>query len=437
MRASIRAWESSFAGSWALFALAALPSSLTATWALVRLSPSLRPIDFAEWAFLTVACTVIGSISQLGLKPGYMQYVTDHGAETRYPGLRAAIVLMTVTGGGAGALLATVFVAAHGLRLWENIALLPWLILVMAAGNVTMMLHTDLRIRGKSSVIAAIALIQLPIFIGLLELCAFLMPTPLASLYAANALAGISFAVALIYLSGALSSKDLDIDFLKWAVRLGLPAMGALLFKYSCDLVVSGSFRWLTPELNAGLYGLANRLTEPLMALYIGAFQMAWGGFVYGWIKADPSSYQVARFAKKSYWFGMVAFPVGLLMGYLLFLISSVDQTYSDVAPLLLLCISRAAAFGLSSPVGYGQTLKRSYQKGFSIHVSEALLTATTIPLAMLLDQFWIAVLLAAFIPWITVWRLARYSKNIHLLTAKEHLNFVAFKAIKLPADRQ
>lgn len=419
MRGLIKAWESSFAGSWSLFALAALPGSLLAGWALIRLSASLAPIDYAEWAFLTVATTVIGSISQLGLKPGYMQYVTDHGKDARTPGLRAAMLLVSTTGAGAGLFLAFAFGWAAMMGGWQNTGVLFWLIPLLSIGNITMMLHTDLRILGRSSVIALLSLLQVPVFIGVLELCLVLTEQPLTALYATNTLVGFLFALAIAFYGGVFRATSLDRAFIKWAVALGLPAMGALLSKYSADLTVSASFRWIASEQDAGLYGLALKLTEPLMGLYIASFQMAWGAFVYGWIKRDPSGMLVAKRAAQSWWYAAGALPVGLAIAVIVWQQTTVPYSVWQVAPFFLMSISRAATFGISSPMGFGQTLQRNYRAGLKIHAIELGATLALLPaMIYLLGVPW-ALAAAAIIPWITVFLLRRYSEQIQAHAAQ------------------
>lgn len=69
-----------FLGTWRAFMVAAVPAMLGSVWATGRLGASMSPIDLAEWALLIALLTVVGSISQFGIKPGYMQEVSDRGA---------------------------------------------------------------------------------------------------------------------------------------------------------------------------------------------------------------------------------------------------------------------------------------------------------------------------------------------------------------------
>lgn len=426
MRGLIKAWESRFTGSWSLFALAALPTSFLAGWALARLSPSLTPIDYAEWAFLTLATTVVGSMSQLGLKPGYMQYVIDHGPEARLAGLRAAVGLVALAGAIAGLALAFIFLLAAHFGQWFNTGPLLWLIPTVLVGNITVMLHTDLRILGRSSVIALLSLLKVPAFIGLLELALWITDGPLTALYATNAIIGLLFAVAIASYGGVFKTLSIDRKFLKWAVMLGLPAMGALLSKYSADLAVSASFRWLTPPHEAGLYGLALKLTEPLMGLYIASFQMAWGAFVYGWIKSDPTGVLVSQKANQSWWYALGALPAGLGVAAIIWQQTTTSYLPWEVALFFLMCLSRAAAFGISSPMGYGQTIRRNYQKGLKIHFLELILTLISLPLTLYAVGVYWGLLLGATIPWITVFLLRHDSYQ----TIENNLELRAIKPI-------
>jgi O-antigen/teichoic acid export membrane protein len=415
MRALIRAWESSFAGTWGLFALAAIPSAFSAGWALVRLSSHLSAVDYAEWAVLTVATTVLGSISQLGLKPGYMQYVTDHGKAARYPGLRAAIALLSATGLLAACSLIALLYTASGLGNWKNTSVLPWIIPAMTISNAVMMLHTDLRILGKSSVIAFLAFIQVPIFVMTLEILISKVQDPLTVIYVTQAVVSLIFGVAIALYGNIFRKFSMDLTFLKWAIGLGLPAMAALLAKYFSDFVIAGSFRWLAPPDEAGLFGLATKLTEPLMALYIGSFQMAWGTFVYGWIKSDPSATQTAKSAERAWLYAAGALPIGLFLAALVLHFSATELPPSGVFVFLLMCISRAAAFGISSPMGFGQTILRDYRIGQRIHLAELVITVALVPSSLVFLGWEMALIFSATIPWLSVYLLRSYSNKVRL----------------------
>ncbi|MFZ9904711.1 MAG: hypothetical protein ACO3GE_04845, partial [Steroidobacteraceae bacterium] len=69
MDASERRHLQEFMGTWRAFAVAAVPSMLGSVWATARLGSSMSALDLVEWALLVALLTVVGSISQFGIKP--------------------------------------------------------------------------------------------------------------------------------------------------------------------------------------------------------------------------------------------------------------------------------------------------------------------------------------------------------------------------------
>ncbi|MBM4233028.1 MAG: hypothetical protein FJ160_02465, partial [Gammaproteobacteria bacterium] len=88
--------------TWKTFTVAAIPGMAGSAWATLRLTPIMEGVDLAEWVLLTSLLTVVLSISQFGIKPGYMQEVADRGKEARYAALRISLLLMGTTGFLAG-----------------------------------------------------------------------------------------------------------------------------------------------------------------------------------------------------------------------------------------------------------------------------------------------------------------------------------------------
>lgn len=92
--------------TWQTFAVAAIPGMAGSVWATLRLTPIMEGVDLAEWVLLASLLTVVLSISQFGIKPGYMQEVADRGKEARYAALRVSLLLMGTTGFLAGSAVA-------------------------------------------------------------------------------------------------------------------------------------------------------------------------------------------------------------------------------------------------------------------------------------------------------------------------------------------
>jgi O-antigen/teichoic acid export membrane protein len=410
-----------FLETWRAFAVAAVPSMLGSVWATGRVGATLSPIDLAEWALLIALLTVVGSVSQFGIKPGYMQEVSDRGGEHRHAALRAALLMVGVSGIAAGVIVAGLLyvLSMHGH--WHNVAVLPWLPLYGLLANVGMMFHTDLRILGGARVLAIIAIVTFPLFVATLEFLLWVGSDPLAAFFATQCALALLVAALLAARSGVLQASGIDARFLRRALLMGLPVMGGLLAKYVADFAVSGTFRWGVDTVSAGGYGLAVRVTEPLMILYIGSFQMAWGAHVYGWIKESPRGDLVAQHAARSWWLAAVGLPLGFVIAWLIILATDIaandhvatDRTSEAVVAwwFIAMMISRTLAFGMASAMGFGQTLQRNYRMGMRYALIEMLLSVTLLPFTAVVLGAKTAAAVAAVIPWLTVWRLRAMSR--------------------------
>jgi hypothetical protein len=187
--------------------------------------------------------------------------------------------------------------------------------------------------------------------------------------------------------------------------------MAGLLAKYVADFAVSGSFRWAVDEVSAGGYGLAVRVTEPLMMLYIGSFQMAWGAQVYGWIKESPSGELVAQHSARSWWLAGLGIPLGIFLAWAIMMATDPASSVAGAWWFIAMMLSRTLAFGMASAMGFGQTLQRNYRAGMRFALMEMVLTVTLLPATALAADAKTAAVVAAVIPWITVWRLRAMSR--------------------------
>jgi hypothetical protein len=411
MDASERRHLQEFMGTWRAFAVAAVPSMLGSVWATARLGSSMSALDLAEWALLVALLTVVGSISQFGIKPGYMQEVSDRGGEHRHAALRAALFAVGASGTLAGIVVAALLYVLFTMGHWHNVAVLPWLPLYGLLANLGMMFHTDLRILGGARVLAIIAVVTFPVFVALLEVMLWIDMDPLAAFFAAQCAISLLVSALLAARSGVMKASGSDGRFLRRAVLMGLPVMTGLLAKYVADFAVSGTFRWAVDETSAGGYGLAVRVTEPLMMLYIGSFQMAWGAQVYGWIKESPGGELVARQSARSWWLAGLGIPLGVFLAWAI--ITATDPASNAVAAwwFIAMMLSRTLAFGMASAMGFGQTLQRNYQAGMRFALMEMALTVTILPATAWVADAKTAAIVAAVIPWITVWRLRAMSR--------------------------
>ncbi|MFZ9904782.1 MAG: hypothetical protein ACO3GE_05200, partial [Steroidobacteraceae bacterium] len=277
--------------------------------------------------------------------------------------------------------------------------------------NLGMMFHTDLRILGGARVLAIIAVVTFPMFVALLEVMLWIDMDPLAAFFATQCAISLLVSALLAARSGVMKASGSDGRFLRRAVMMGLPVMTGLLAKYVADFAVSGTFRWAVDETSAGGYGLAVRVTEPLMMLYIGSFQMAWGAQVYGWIKESPGGELVARQSARSWWLAGLGIPLGVFLAWAI--ITATDPASNAVAAwwFIAMMLSRTLAFGMASAMGFGQTLQRNYQAGMRFALMEMALTVTILPATAWVADAKTAAIVAAVIPWITVWRLRAMSR--------------------------
>lgn len=398
--------------TWQTFAIAAIPGMAGSVWATLRLTPRMNAVDLAEWVFLASLLTVVLSISQFGIKPGYMQEVSDRGKDARYAALRVSLLMTGTTGFVAGSVVAAALFFLRYLGHWQNSAVLLWLPLFGLLANLGMMLHTDLRALGGARVLAVIAAVTFPLFAALLEFTLLAGINPLAAFFAAQCATSIITIGYLGHRAEVMRHAGVDLRFLRRALLIGLPVMGGLLAKYVADLTVSATFRWSADATVAGSFGLAVRATEPLMSLFIGAFQMAWGATIYQWIKQSADGAIVQRFSARSWWMTVTGIPLGILVAApIIFYVKDTTVTMLDCM-FVGMMISRLLAFGMASSMGFGQTLQRNYRVGMRLLLTEMLVSITVLPLLAIASTPW-AILAAAALPWWFVMQLRAHSNRV------------------------
>jgi hypothetical protein len=107
------------------------------------------------------------------------------------------------------------------------------------------------------------------------------------------------------------------------------------------------------------------------MALFIGAFQMAWGAHVYGWIAAASDGRVVADYSRRSWWLLPIGLPLGFLIAIVVHALTESPPELLELSPFVLMILSRTLAFGLASSMGFGRTIERNYQRGMRILLLE------------------------------------------------------------------
>jgi hypothetical protein len=318
-------------------------------WVMFRLGPSMSAVDLVQWALLIALLTVVGSISQFGIKPGYMQEVTDRGAEHRHAALRISLLAVGTSGLLAGALVAAILYFLWMLGEWHNLAVLSWLPLYGLLGNVGMMFQTDLRILGGARLLAALAIITFPLSVLLLEIALRAGFDPLAAFFC-GAVRRRPAHQPVVHAPREYSAARRSRPGLSSPrTAHGAAGDGGLLSRYVADLSVSATFRWGADDAAAGAFGLAVRVTEPLMALYIGSFQMAWARISTGWIREAPDGALARRHSARSWWLAMLGLPLGIAIAALVFALVQQEAVQRLDWLFAAMMISRVLAFGMAS----------------------------------------------------------------------------------------
>ena len=274
-----------FLDTWKFFAIAALPGFLSNFWVILRSPNFLNTQDFIEWAVLTSSVVLLCCLSQLGIKPGYMQEVTDKGVNNRYPALSSSVCVLSVTGVLAGICLLCLFKLLNYFQLWANTTVLFSLPIFCLSTNLYVIFQTDMRIRQKAQELAKLSIIQTILSLIIFE---SMLATGFDFLLSVFLASGISNGIIciLIFLSIKIPEKwNTDSIFLNKALKIGSFFLFSLLCRYASDSIVFSSFKWIASETIGGYLGVSIKLCEPISILYVSAIQMAWGSHVYGWIK--------------------------------------------------------------------------------------------------------------------------------------------------------
>ena len=140
---------------------------------------------------------------------------------------------------------------------------------------------------------------------------------------------------------------------------------------------------------------------------------MAWGSHVYNWIKKSPSGEVVSKNSSFSWFLVILGIPIGFGIAIAIKSVSFSETQLGIVLIFTTMLISRILAFGMSSSMGYGQTMERSYRNGFKIHFSELIFTITLLPIFAMCLGVYQALFLCSVLPWISVFRLRSYSLKI------------------------
>ena len=400
-----------FLDTWKFFAIAALPGFLSNFWVILRSPSFLNTQDFIEWAVLTSSVVLLCCVSQLGIKPGYMQEVTDKGVNNRYSALTSSVCVLSVTGLLAGVSLVCLFKSLNYFQLWTNTSVLFGLPIFCLSTNLYVIFQTDMRIRQKAQELAKLSIIQTILSLIIFEAMLAIGFDFLLSVFLSS---GISNGIICILLSLSIRMPinwDTDSVFLKKALKIGSFFLFSLLCRYASDSIVFSSFKWIPSETIGGYLGVSMKLCEPISILYVSAIQMAWGSHVYGWIK--NSIYDLPNLSK---WISRIlvfGFFLGNAVAILMWFFLFRDLSFIHLLPFVVMTLSRIIAFGVLTTVGYGQTIKRSYIKGFKVNFAELAITLLLVPLSLAYMHWSVCLLICGILPWTSVLRVYLHSRAI------------------------
>ena len=400
-----------FLNTWKFFAIAALPGFLSNFWVILRSPSFLNTQDFIEWAVLSSSAVLLCCLSQLGIKPGYMQEVTDKGVANRYSALTSSVCVLSVTGLLAGLSLACLFKSLNYFQLWINTNVLFSLPIFCLTTNLYVIFQTDMRIRQKAQELAKLSIIQTMLSLIIFEAMLAIGFDFLLSVFLSS---GISNGIICVLLSLSIRMPikwDTDSIFLKKALKLGSFFLFSLLCRYASDSIVFSSFKWIPSETIGGYLGVSMKLCEPISILYVSAIQMAWGSHVYGWIKNSIHDLpNLSIWISRILLFGfLLGNAVAILMWFFLFR----DLSFIHLLPFVVMTLSRIIAFGVLTTVGYGQTIKRSYINGFKVNFTELVITILLVPLSLAYIHWSVCLLICGVLPWTSVLRVYLHSRAI------------------------
>ena len=400
-----------FLDTWKFFAIAALPGFLSNFWVILRSPSFLNTQDFIEWAVLSSSVVLLCCLSQLGIKPGYMQEVTDKGVPNRYSALTSSVCVLSVTGLLAGLSLACLFKSLNYFQLWINTNVLFSLPIFCLTTNLYVIFQTDMRIRQKAQELAKLSIIQTMLSLIIFEAMLAIGFDFLLSVFLSS---GISNGIICVLLSLSIQMPikwDTDSIFLKKALKLGSFFLFSLLCRYASDSIVFSSFKWIPSETIGGYLGVSMKLCEPISILYVSAIQMAWGSHVYSWIKNSIHDLpNLSIWVTRILLFGfLLGNAVAILMWFFLFR----DLSFVHLLPFVVMTLSRVIAFGVLTTVGYGQTIKRSYINGFKVNLTELVITILLVPLSLAYMHWSLCLLICGVLPWTSVLRVYLHSRAI------------------------
>ena len=400
-----------FLDTWKFFAIAALPGFLSNFWVILRSPSFLNTQDFIEWAVLSSSAVLLCCLSQLGIKPGYMQEVTDKGVANRYSALTSSVCVLSVTGLLAGLSLACLFKSLNYFQLWINTNVLFSLPIFCLTTNLYVIFQTDMRIRQKAQELAKLSIIQTMLSLIIFEAMLAIGFDFLLSVFLSG---GVSNGIICILLSFSIKMPikwNTDAIFLKKALQIGSFFLFSLLCRYASDSIVFSSFKWIPSETIGGYLGVSMKLCEPISILYVSAIQMAWGSHVYGWIKNSIHDLpNLSIWISRILLFGfLLGNAVAILMWFFLFR----DLSFIHLLPFVVMTLSRIIAFGVLTTVGYGQTIKRSYINGFKVNFTELVITILLVPLSLAYIHWSVCLLICGVLPWTSVLRVYLHSRAI------------------------
>lgn len=388
---------------WGFFSFSYFAVAIENIWGLSVIAGQLTPLQFSEWAVITSLVAVLGAISQWGFKTGYMQWVIDYPSRIKQlSALKSGVIFLALSGFLAGLLASIILYYLSQYGWWLSSEIIWLLPIYLSLSNSQVLLVTDLRIRRRVHWVTAITFIRLPCFILLINFFSSLKYPPLFDVYVSQTIASTIVTILLFLIIRPVQGVIYRPKFLREAISLGGVVMLGLLLKYAADTIISGGVRWGFPELLASGYGRAIKIMEPFNFIYFLGFIMAWSPNVFIFV-AQYKIEIVKKLAQLA--LGLVFLGIPLSYIFTVFFAALMPEINIDAIGSWekFLVIMRFAAFAALSPVGYGLVMSRQYSITVKAFFYELLATGSLFYICILGEFYYLAMIIAAIIPWVTV----------------------------------
>ncbi len=243
----------------------------------------LSPIEFGVYVLIDVAILVIVTVAQLGLGVSYLKWFAEIGAGQRTT-LLGSVLLTTGASGFLGGALLWFGMSSGVWREQVHSSLQPpgWTILALVTlESMQGALLNDLRARGRAVTFVVMTLTRFCLLIGGSVVCVGVLREGVHGIFLGRLIADAG-AVSCLIVHG-LSSWRVRFSWIlvRKMMAYGLPLVWCSL----CATGLDASGRYIVNHYRgleeAGLYGLAVKISGVFQLLFIQPFGLAWGGLMF------------------------------------------------------------------------------------------------------------------------------------------------------------